>query len=444
VTLVVMLVLVVLSVMSGLLADTRQQNHNWSGDIVVGRDSLVGFGYYDEFIAELLGSDVVVEATPIIKTFGLEGKESNKAVQLFGVRLGEFCKVTGFVQTLHYQKENAKRGFAVPVNPYRQQIGEGLSLEQRRRGFIAGIYYLAEKYAGRPSKNRVAVLHERGLEPQSHIDWQITVFGLSSLGTMAGSGLGEHQTFWYVDDSDTGLVDVDMSAIYVDFDELQKLCFMDGSDGWPRRTSEIRIRLAEGVEPAQGRKHVATMWEGFAKRYGKKQGGNLLTDVKVQTWKEYRRNYIAPVEKERILMIVVFGMISLVVVFIVFAIFYMMVTKKIKDLGIIKSLGASGWQVSQIFIGYGMLIGMLGALLGTGLGVAIVRNSNQIEDQLNKWFGFQLWDPEVYAISRIPDVVDIGQAAVIALVAIFASVAGAALPGRRAAKLEVIEALRVE
>ena len=48
VLLLVMLVLVVLSIMSGLLEDTRQRNHRWTGDLVVGRDSLVGFAYYDE------------------------------------------------------------------------------------------------------------------------------------------------------------------------------------------------------------------------------------------------------------------------------------------------------------------------------------------------------------------------------------------------------------
>ena len=53
VALLVMLVLVVLSVMSGLQEQTRQRNHNWSGDVVVLRDSLVGFGYYEEFIEEL-------------------------------------------------------------------------------------------------------------------------------------------------------------------------------------------------------------------------------------------------------------------------------------------------------------------------------------------------------------------------------------------------------
>jgi len=38
----------------------------------------------------------------------------------------------------------------------------------------------------------------------------------------------------------------------------------------------LPVMYLAGVELAEGRKHVAAMWEGFAKRYGKKQGGNLL------------------------------------------------------------------------------------------------------------------------------------------------------------------------
>ena len=122
----------------------------------------------------------------------------------------------------------------------------------------------------------------------------------------------------------------------------------------------------------------------------------------------------------------------------------MIVTEKIKDLGIVKSVGGSRLGISQIFLGYGALVGLVGAVIGTILGILIVTHSNEIEGLLNAWFGFRLWDPEVYAISRIPDAVDYGQAAVIGLVAILACILGASLPARRAAKLEVVETLRVD
>lgn len=83
---------------------------------------------------------------------------------------------------------------------------------------------------------------------------------------------------------------------------------------------------------------------------------------------------------------------------------------------------------------------MAGALVGTAAGAWVVQHSNELEG----WLGVKLWDPEVYAIERIPDAVDWRQAGVIGLVAVAASVAGAALPAWRAARLEVVEALRVE
>ncbi len=424
VMLLVMLVLVVLSVMSGLLEDTRLRNHQWTGDLVLLRDSLVGFAYYEEFIAELKNHPQIETATPVIKTFGLI--QGGEAQQLMGVQMESWCRVTHFQQTLFYQKDWEKPSFAVtsldPAQP---------DQETNRKGCILGYYMLADQQGiFRPGKGQVKL--------------SVTVFGLNGRGQLAGSGIGEQQFFWYVDDSESGLVDIDGSVLYVDFDLLQKLCYMNGLDGQPKRTSEIRIKCKNGVNLAEAKTAVATLWQKFYQTYQNQPSGNLLADVRVETWKEYRRSRIAPAEKEKSLMIVIFSMIGFVAVFIIFAIFYMIVTEKIKDLGIVKSVGGSSFGVSQIFLGYGILVGLVGAIIGTLLGVLIVTHSNEIEEVLNAWFGFRLWDPEVYAISRIPDVVDYRQAAVIGLVAILACVLGVLLPAWRGAKLEVVETLRVD
>jgi len=82
--------------------------------------------------------------------------------------------------------------------------------------------------------------------------------------------------------------------------------------------------------------------------------------------------------------------------------------------------------------------------MGTAIGWTIVVRSNDIEGWLNRHFGFRLWDPEIYAIDKIPDTVDVTQAAVIVAIAIMAAVFGAAVPAYRAGQLVVVEALRVE
>jgi len=424
VTLLVMMVIVVLSLMSGLVEDARRRNHAWSGDLILTRASLVGFPYYDEFIEQLHKNDMVLEATPVIKSFALI--DSDSSGEIYGVRLDEFCRVTNLAECLSFVFITDPPSFIVPTK-YTQAFKQPpLTPEQRRRGYIVGIY--AEGHPlGRAAGTNFAPL-------------PITVFALNSKGILTGSQFGEHQSFYFINQFNTGLLDADY-ALLVDFEELQKLGWMDERENSPARTSEIRIKLKEGVDAEQARVQIVNLWRQFIEQ---KQNPELLADVTVQPWQLFRRDFIAPMEKEKDLMVIVFCMIGVVAVFIVFAIFYMIVAEKIKDLGILKSLGGSGWSLAQIFLGYGALVGIVGALVGTALGVTIVTNSNKIEDWLYKHFEFQLWDPQIYAIEKIPDTVDISQVLIIVAVAVLASIAGATIPARRAASLSVVDALRVE
>jgi len=420
VALVVMLAVVVLSILSGLVVDIKERNHLWTGDAVIRRDSLVGFPYYQECIERLSKEGFL--ATPVIKTYGL--LNNRRGVQVMGIKMAEFCRVTGLQRTLDYQKENPSPSLTVPQGVYRQPGGGALTPEQRRRGCILGRYLL-----------------ESGLASSR---CGLTLFGLNSQGVLTGSESGEHQTFWYVDESKTNLVDIDSSTVYVDFEELQKMIWMQGTPDDPSRASEIRVRFAKGMDPQTATAKLEALWQAFQADYQEQPNGKLLADAKVQDWKEYRRSRIAPAENEKRLMVLVFAMIGTMGVFVIFAIFYLIVTDKIKDLGILKSMGGSSGAMGQIFLGYGLLVGIVGSALGLAAGWAVVTYSNAIEAQLNAWFGFQLWDPQVYAIDRIPDAVYPHQAAWIVTLAILASVVGALAPAWRAMKLEVVDALRVE
>ena len=433
VTLIVMMVLVVLSVMSGLLQDTRKRNHDWTGDIVMTRDSLVGFPYYEQFIEEVKRLENVEAATAVIKTYGLVGPEGGDSAQIIGIKPAEYCQVTNFKDTLFYQADAAEPSLSrLQRNAERQKLG-----------CIPGVYLAMRRYLAGFDRADIARLREIGMTPAANLPWELTVFGLSEHGTLAGAGLGERQVFRYVDDSDSGLADIDQSTVYVDFDQLQRLCYMDRRAGQTGRAGEIRIKLRDGSDLQQERAAIRARWQQFLGQYPQAKQRNM-TDVKVQTWKEYRREYIAPAEKEKAIMILVFVMIGFVGVAIIFAVFYMIVTEKIKDLAIVKSLGASSWTTAQIFLGYGLAVGIAGSIAGTVMGVIIVKNSNAIEGVLNKWFGFRLWDPALYTIDKIPDKVDYRQAAVIFVIAVGAALAGAIIPANRASKLDVVEALRVD
>jgi lipoprotein-releasing system permease protein len=143
-------------------------------------------------------------------------------------------------------------------------------------------------------------------------------------------------------------------------------------------------------------------------------------------------------------------MISIVAIFLIFCIFYMIVVEKTKDIGIIKSVGATDTGVAGIFLGYGLAIGIVGAGLGLLFGYLIVHNINEIHG----WMGtitekllrerVQIWNPEVYAFDTIPNTMDPTEVGVILVVAMISAVLGALVPAVRAARMQPVEALRWE
>ena len=102
-----------------------------------------------------------------------------------------------------------------------------------------------------------------------------------------------------------------------------------------------------------------------------------------------------------------FGVISMVAAVLVGCILYMIVTQKTRDIGIIKSVGATPAGIGQIFIAFGAIIGVIGGILGCIVGTIFVWYINDIQDWLasrNK--NLRVWNPEVYAFDRIPNHVD--------------------------------------
>ena len=57
----------------------------------------------------------------------------------------------------------------------------------------------------------------------------------------------------------------------------------------------------------------------------------------------------------------------------ILAIFYMIVVEKTRDIGILKSLGASSRGVMGIFLGYGLSLGVVGSGVGMVIGPAVRR-----------------------------------------------------------------------
>ena len=142
-------------------------------------------------------------------------------------------------------------------------------------------------------------------------------------------------------------------------------------------------------------------------------------------------------------MTVMFGLVGITTVFIVLVVFYMIISHKSKDIGILKSIGVSNGNIIILYLGFAFLVGLLGSAVGVVVGWRFLVHINEIEDWLFERFGFQLWDRTIYAIGDIPNQVDAKVLAVIIVSAIAACLVGALVPSWQAARLKPVETLQV-
>jgi lipoprotein-releasing system permease protein len=169
-----------------------------------------------------------------------------------------------------------------------------------------------------------------------------------------------------------------------------------------------------------------------------------MREPTVQTWEESQAVWLHAIENEKSLVTFLFGIVSIVAIFLIFCIFYMIVMEKTRDIGIIKSVGATSGGVAAIFLGYGLVIGIVGAGVGLLGAYSLVHNINEIHGWMSHHLGITVWDPRVYAFDTIPNTMDVRETSIIILVAIVSSVLGALLPAIRAARMNPIEAIRWE
>ncbi|OHB83941.1 MAG: hypothetical protein A2Z38_02340 [Planctomycetes bacterium RBG_19FT_COMBO_48_8] len=422
VALSVFIVIVVMTVMGGLVNEFKEKNHRFAGDCVVGTESLVGFAYYEDFVNLMEQQDFVEAVSPVIKSFALKrrrGSDQDDIAEIMGIDPVRHSQATGFGDTLYYHNDDVSRTF---------EIASDANLV----GCVLGDFMLLQDTNSR-------YLSETSLP---RIPYSISCFPLTARGALAqaGTDMVNTKTFYFSDQSSSGLPRVDGSVIYLPFEEAQLLCGMAGST---KRASRLHIRFKPDVKIDIGCEKVRSLWQKFRQDKAGETQAYTTDTVTVQGWKQYRRESIAPMENEQTEMSVMFGFVGITTVFIVLVVFYMIISHKSKDIGILKSIGVSNVDIIELFSGYAFLVGILGSGIGLLAGWIFLLKINQIEDWLFQHYGFQLWDRTIYAIGDIPNQVEFKVLAIIVVSAIAACLAGALIPSLQAARQKPVETLQV-
>jgi len=234
---------------------------------------------------------------------------------------------------------------------------------------------------------------------------------LSPLGMMP-----RIQRFRVVGVIKTGLYDLDNSWAYVSLSEARRMVKLPDD---AVQCLEVRTTDIYNVEQIQ---------EKISAQVGK----NIATS----NWIEKNRTFFSAMKLEKWSMFLAIGLIVLVAALNIISTLIMMVMEKNRDIAILRAMGATGKQIKRIFMWQGLLIGLVGAMLGSGLGVSLSWAADRYQ-----WISM---DPEVYMIPNLPFHISFWDVLLVATAAVFISFLATFYPSRQAVRVDPVEAIRYE
>jgi len=214
----------------------------------------------------------------------------------------------------------------------------------------------------------------------------------------------------------SGMYDYDFNLIFVNINTAQRLFGMENMVGGVAIKLD-NLYLADKIKLDISRK------VGF--------------NYRVSSWMDRNRNFFAALKLEKTAMFIILALIVLVACFNIVSTLIVMVVEKTKDIGILRSIGASRKNIRRIFTLVGLFIGVSGTFLGSAAGILICF--------LLKRYHFLKLPADIYYIQTLPVHLklwpDITAIVVSALLIIFLSTI---YPAVKASKIIPAEALRYE
>ncbi len=233
-----------------------------------------------------------------------------------------------------------------------------------------------------------------------------------------------------VDVFKSGMSEYDSSLVFCNLEYLQKVRGMVDPASGSRAFTSIQIKLKDYHDADEVVERLRAVFP--AGMYS------------IRTWEQKQGPLLAAVEVESAILNVLLFLIIAVAGFGILAIFFMIVVEKTRDIGILKSLGASRQGVMSIFLSYGLSLGMVGSGVGTMAGLLFVYYINEIEGLITWVTGHKVFDERIYYFPSIPTHVDPFMVMWVSVGAMLIAVLASILPARRAASLQPVRALRYE
>lgn len=211
----------------------------------------------------------------------------------------------------------------------------------------------------------------------------------------------------------SGLYEYDSSLCFISVAEAQRFFRLPGE------VTGIEIKI---VEPFQ----AETMKNAVLERLGG-------YPFRINTWIDLNRNLFAYMRIEKFVLGLILLLIVLVAAFNIVGALVMLVMEKKRDIGILKSMGATDGEVMRIFMTAGSEIGAIGIAMGTLIGVGASLLLDRYRIALPN---------DVYLMDTVPVRLQPWDVVTVAVVVYLLCWLATLYPAWKAARLDPVEAIR--
>jgi lipoprotein-releasing system permease protein len=212
-----------------------------------------------------------------------------------------------------------------------------------------------------------------------------------------------------------GMWEYDSSVAYLSLPAAREFA------GLPEGVTGIEVKLVDPFD---------------AKRAGTAVVRELGLGYWVRDWMDMNRNLFAALQLEKLALFVIVTIIILVAAFAIIGHLVLLVAEKRKEIGILKALGASGGSMTAVFFSVGMMIGVVGTLAGSAVGLTLIWVQNTYK--IIRLAG------DVYQIDHLPMKLTATDFLLVVGATLALSFLATLLPARRAGALAPVDVLRYE
>jgi len=224
---------------------------------------------------------------------------------------------------------------------------------------------------------------------------------------------------------DVGYFEFNSTIVVTSLAKAQELYGLDESD----TVQGLLVMLHDPYQAAKVRRELEA---------------TLGPDYYITIWTEENSTLLNALAVEKNVMFIVLMFIMVVAALCILSALITFVVQKTREIGMLKAIGATRWQIGSLFLGQSAVIGFIGVLLGYGSGILILTYRNEFLHFMRRLTGFELFPEAIYQFSDLPALIVGPDIATICIGSFIICLLGGVIPAWSAGRLKPVEALRYE